>query len=470
MNSDSYTYDLAVIGSGPAGQRAAIQAAKIGKRVAVFERRQVVGGVCVNTGTIPSKTLREAILYLTGYSKHEIYGDAFVIKQRITMADLRQYLDFVVRHEIDVIRRHLQMNAVDVVYGEASFTGPHTLSVNGREAPREISAKNFVVAVGTEPRIDHHIPFDGQHVLTSDDIVNLGALPRNLAVVGGGVIGCEYANMFATLGVPVTLIDKRSRLLPFVDGEIVGALQYHLNSTNTTVWLNEEVRGIELVNGGETGGEKVSIQLASGKKVAAEKALYLIGRVPATAGLNLPAAGVECEAGGTIKVDANYRTCVPHIFAAGDVIGFPSLASTSTEQGRIAACRCFGIESPAVPQHFPYGIYTIPEISYVGQNEEELTKNAVPYQIGKASYRETSRGLIIGDTHGMLKLLFDSTSRKLLGVHIIGTNASDLVHIGQAVMNLGATIDYFVENIFNYPTLAECYKVAALNGINRLNA
>jgi NAD(P) transhydrogenase len=465
----SYDYDLLVIGSGPAGQRAAIQSAKLGKRTAIVERKAVVGGVAINTGTIPSKTLREAVLYLSGYREREIYGQSYKVKQNISMEDLLFRAEHVIRHEIDVIRSQLQRNGVEVLAAEAAFTEPHKLQLKFADGTgeRAVSAANLVIATGTEATRDPAIPFDGQNIFVCDDVVGLKRLPRTLAVVGGGVIGCEYASIFAALGVRVTLVDKLPRLLPFVDAEIIEALTYHLHERRMTLWLGEAVSGLELLENGA--GNHVKIHLASSKQIVAEKALYSIGRTGATSNLNLAAAGLTADERGRLKVDAQFRTPVPHIFAAGDVIGFPSLASTSMEQGRLAACHAFGIETNSVPALFPYGIYTIPEISYVGRNEEQLTHQNVPYEVGKANYREIARGQIIGDTMGTLKLLFHRETRELLGVHIIGESASELVHIGQAVLTYGGKIDYFINSVFNYPTLAECYKTAAFDGINRLN-
>jgi NAD(P) transhydrogenase len=464
----SLDYDLLVIGSGPAGQRAAIQAAKLGKKAAVVERRSVLGGVCINSGTIPSKTLREAVLYLSGYRLRSIYGESYTVKQNITMEDLLLRVEHVIRHEIDVIRHQLLRNGVVVFNAEASFTDPHTLRLSLLDGSGEkvVSAANIVIATGTEAARPSHIPFDGQNIFVSDDILGLKNLPRTLAVVGAGVIGCEYASIFATLGIRVTLVDRQPRLLPFVDKEIVEALDYHLRQMRMTLWLGENVTAIEHVENGSVA--HVRIRLASGKQIAAEKALYSIGRTGATAGLNLPAAGLQPDERGRLKVNSNYQTEAAHIYAAGDVIGFPSLASTSMEQGRLAACHAFGIEAQSAPSLFPYGIYTVPEISYVGRNEEELTQQNVPYEVGKATYGEIARGQIIGDDIGVLKLLFHRDSRELLGVHIIGENASELVHIGQAVLTFGGKIDYFIRNVFNYPTLAEGYKNAAFDGVNRL--
>jgi NAD(P) transhydrogenase len=324
-----------------------------------------------------------------------------------------------------------------------------------------------VIATGTHATRDAKIPLDGQHVFISDDILKLEKLPRTLAIVGAGVIGCEYATMFSALGVRVTVIDKRNQLLPFVDYEVGDALAYHLRQNKATLRLGEEVSRIEPFQD-EHGHTRVRIHLGSGKQMVTDKALFSIGRTGATNRLNLPAAGVNADDRGRIKVNEHYQTDVPTIYAVGDVIGFPSLASISMEQGRLAACHAFGIETKSAPQLFPYGIYTIPEISTVGKNEEELTEAGVPYEVGKAHYREIARGQIIGDNTGMLKLIFHQDTRELLGVHIIGEGASELIHIGQAVLAFNGTVDYFVNTAFNYPTLAECYKTAAFNGINRL--
>ncbi len=464
-----YDYEMLVIGSGPAGQRAAIQSAKLEKRTALIERKAVLGGVCTNTGTIPSKTLREAVIYLSGYRLRSIYGESYTVKQNITIDDLLFRTEHVIRHEIDVTRHQLQRNGVEMLNAEASFVDPHTLHLTmvDHSGERTVTAANILVAVGTEATRDPKIPFDGQNIFTSDDILTLKKLPRTLVVIGAGVVGCEYASIFSALGVRVTLVDRSRRLLPFVDAEVVEALDYHLRQNRMTLRFNEAVSGIELAPSGTD--TRVKVHLASGKEIVAEKALYSIGRTGATAKLNLEAAGLKADDRGRLKVNADYQTEVPHVYAAGDVIGFPSLASTSLEQGRLAACHAFGVESKSTPELFPYGIYTIPEISYVGKNEEELTQANVPYEMGKASYREIARGQIIGDSIGMLKILFHRETRELLGVHIIGESASELIHIGQAVMTLGGKIDYFVNTVFNYPTLAECYKNAAFDGVNRLN-
>ncbi len=463
-----HDYDLLVIGSGPAGQRASIQAAKLRKKVAIIERKSVVGGVCTNTGTIPSKTLREAVLHLSGYRERRFYGASYSVKANITMEDLLFRAHLVIRHEIDVTRHQLLRNNVELISGTASFEGPHWLRVDHPDghSHQSLSAEKMIIATGTVPTASGDIPFDGRRIFTSDDILGLEELPRTLTVIGAGVIGCEYASMFAALGVRVTLIDKRPRLLPFVDTEVADALSYQLRENRVTLRLGEEVAGLESVK--DESGDRVRILLASGKQVVTEKALYSIGRTGATGRLNLAAAGIDADDRGRLQVNKHYQTNVPHIYAVGDLIGFPSLASTSMEQGRLATCHALNVEAKSVPELFPYGIYTIPEISMVGRNEEELTSDGVPYEIGKARYREIARGQIIGDETGLLKLIFHAETRTLLGVHIIGEGASELIHIGQAVLAYQGKIDYFVKTVFNYPTLAECYKTAAFDGINRL--
>jgi len=468
----NYDYDLLVIGSGPAGQRAAIQGAKLDKRVAIIERTTVLGGISVNLGTIPSKTLREAVLELSGYRSREFYGASYTVKQNITMQDLLVRTNKVIQHEIDVTRHQLMRNGVEVISATASFDGPETVRldfIDGSTA-RTVTARHIVIASGTETTRDPQIPLDGKNIFTSDDVFKLDRLPRTLAVVGAGVIGCEYASIFAALGVRVTLIDKRHRLLPFVDEEIADTLCYHLRENRVTLRLGESVERIEVADDQDGPGSRVRLHLESGKTIVTEKALYSVGRTGATQLLALDKCGIACDQRGRLAVDENYRTQVPSIYAVGDVIGFPALASTSMEQGRLAVCHGFGVSARSVPALFPFGIYSVPEISMVGKTEEELTHAGIAYEVGKARYREIARGQIIGDTTGLLKLIFHSETRELLGVHIIGDGASELIHIGQAVLTFGGTIDYFINTVFNYPTLAECYKVAAFDGINRIGA
>jgi NAD(P) transhydrogenase len=465
-----FDFDLAIIGSGPAGHYAAIQGAKLRKRVIIIERKPIIGGICVNIGTIPSKTMREAILYLSGYREHAIYGDSYRVKEKITFQDLLVRVEPVVRHEIDVLRHQLSRNGVELMNASASFVDPHVLQLEDRASGshKQITAGTIVIAVGTEAIRDARTQLDGHCIFSSDDVMTLRELPRTLAVIGAGVIGCEYASMFAALGVRVTLIDMRHRLLEFADAEIVENLVYQLRERRVTLRLGEEVSSIEVFE--EGGVERVRTCLASGKQVVTDKALSSIGRMGATSQLNLAAAGLTTDSRGRLKTNSSYQTAIDHIYAVGDVIGFPSLASTSREQGRIAVCRAFQIPASHAPELFPYGIYTIPEISFVGATEEKLTDQSVPYEIGRAVYREVPRGHIVGDLNGVLKLIFHRDTRELLGVHIVGDGAVELVHIGQAVLSMKGTIDYFVDTVFNYPTLAECYKNAALDGINRLNS
>jgi NAD(P) transhydrogenase len=458
-------YDLIVIGSGPSGQRAAVAAAKMNKSVAVVEARTMVGGVCVNTGTIPSKTMREAVLHLSGYNYRALYGVNYRVKEKISMADLAFRVQAVIKTEVDVTEAQLSRNGIDVIHGIARFVDPHQVRVEGPQTDSTLEAGRIIIAVGTKPAASPRVPINGRTIVNSDQILALPELPHALIVVGGGVVGVEYACMFAVLGVRVTLIEKRDRLLEFADREIIEALSYHLRDSRVTLRLGEEVESVE-----ELALGTVVANLMSKKKVSGDALLYAVGRQGNIEDLNLAAAGLEADDRGRIPVNENYQTKVEHIFAVGDVVGFPSLASVSMEQGRIAAARAFNDRATSSnPGFYPYGIYTIPEISFIGKTEEQLTDEDVPYEVGMAYYRETARGQIRGDTTGRLKLIFHRETRKVLGVHIIGEGAAELVHIGQAVMILGGTVDYFVDTVFNYPTLAECYKVAAFNGLGRLH-
>ncbi len=457
------TYDLLVIGSGPAGQRAAIQSSKFGKKVALIEKMEVVGGVAINTGTIPSKTMREAVLHLSGFYWQSIYGVNYRVKDQITMADLSFRAQHVIKTEIDVTRAQLSRNGIEVLNGVASFLDPHKIRVVGARGQSEYQADNIIIATGTKPAISPLVPFNNRNIINSDQVLQMPEIPKTLIVVGGGVIGVEYTCMFATLGVRVALIEKRPRLLEFADAEMVEALSYHLRDRRVTMRLNEEVESVE-----ELPDKTVVANLKSKKKVNGDALLYAVGRQGNVDELNLTAAGLEADSRGRIKVDEDYRTAQPHIYAVGDVIGFPSLGSVSMEQGRIAAANAFGIKIHSNPAHYPYGIYTIPEISFIGKTEDQLTDAGVPYEIGIAYFREIARGQIRGDTTGRLKLIFSPETKELLGVHIIGEGASELLHIGQAVLALKGTVEYFVDTVFNYPTLAECYKAAAFNGLNKL--
>ena len=463
-----YDYDIVIIGSGPAGHRAAIQSAKLGKRVAVIEKKTLIGGVSVNTGTIPSKTLREAVLHLSGFRQRSIYGASYQVKENITMNDLLLRADHVIRHEIEISKHQLQRNGVELFAGIATIVNQHTVHVHfvGKKGEDELTTRNIMIAVGTTVSKPNNILFDGETIFTSDGLLKLDHLPKTLTVVGGGVIGCEYACMFATLGTRVTLVEVKERLLTFVDHEIVDALVYHMRQQRVTFRMGENIRSIEPCDTRYGSGVKTCLE--SGKEIVTEKALYAIGRQGATSTLGLENIGIVTDKRGRIKVNEHYQTDIGNIYAVGDVIGFPSLASASMEQGRMAASHAFGTEHQSFPELFPYGIYAIPEISTVGSNEEELTAAGIPYEVGKAYYKEIARGQILGDTIGMLKLVFHRENHKLLGVHIIGEGASELIHIGQTVMAFGGTVDYFINTVFNYPTLAECYKTAAFDGINRM--
>ncbi|WP_317446889.1 Si-specific NAD(P)(+) transhydrogenase [Streptomyces collinus] len=457
-------FDMLVIGSGPGGQKAAIAAAKLGRRVAVVDRPDMLGGVSLHTGTIPSKTLREAVLYLTGLTQRDLYGQSYRLKEDITVADLTARTRHVVGREVDVVRSQLTRNQVAVYAGTGRFADPHTVALcddaTGQE--RLLSAEHVVIATGTRPARPESVEFDGRTIMDSDNVLSLERVPRSMVIVGAGVIGMEYASMFAALGSKVTVVEKRPGMLDLCDVEIVESLKYHLRDLAVTFRFGETVAAVERHARGTL------TVLESGKKIPAETVMYSAGRQGLTAGLDLSKAGLTADARGRIRVDEHYRTEVPHIYAVGDVIGFPALAATSMEQGRAAAYHACGEPAGRMHQLQPIGIYTIPEISFVGRTEDQLTEDSVPFEVGVARYRELARGQIIGDSHGMLKLLVSPRDRTLLGVHCFGSGATELIHIGQSVMGCGGTVDYLVDAVFNYPTLAESYKVAALDATNRL--
>jgi NAD(P) transhydrogenase len=458
-----HDYDLLVIGSGPGGQKAAIAAAKLDRRVAVVERPDMIGGVCLNTGTIPSKTLREAVLYLTGLDQREMYGQSYRVKDDITIADLAARTRHVVGKEIDVVRSQLSRNRVAILSGTAHFAAPNSIDVtDGDGRVRTVSAEKIVIATGTKPARPASVAFDERTVMDSDGIINLERVPRSMVVAGAGVIGIEYASMFAALGTKVTVVEQRDRMLEFCDLEVVEALKYHLRDLAVTFRFGETVASVE------ARPEGAIASLRSGKKIPADTVLYSAGRQGATDELKLEAAGLTADARGRIAVDEYFRTEVPHIYAVGDVIGFPALAATSMEQGRLAAHHACGEPVHHATMLQPIGIYSLPEISFIGRTEDQLTKECVPFEVGVSRYRELARGQIIGDSYGVLKLLVSPEDRTLLGVHVFGTGATELVHIGQAVMGCGGTIDYLVDAVFNYPTLAESYKVAALDATNKM--
>ena len=461
--SERNGYDLVCIGSGPAGQRAAVQAAKLGKRVAVVEKQRTLGGVCIETGTIPSKTFREAVRRF--YSRPGLEAAGHALTVRPTMAQLVGHVARVIEREIRTVQSALERNDVELVRGRASFADAHTVVVDGPDGQRRLETEHVLVAVGTRPAHPEGATPDGQTIVTSDGVLGIAQLPRTMAVVGAGVIGIEYASMFAALGVQVTVIDQRARPLEFLDRELTDELVHQLRKNDVTFRCGEAVDRIDVASAPQRKG---LIRLHSGKHLVADVILVAAGRVGATEDLNLGAIGLAADARGRLAVDISYRTAQPNVYAAGDVIGFPALAATSSEQGRLAACHMFGVPAEAMGGHFPIGIYAIPEVSTVGATEEELTQQKIPYETGVARYSEISRGQIQGDDSGMFKMIFHRDDTRLLGVHCIGSGATELIHVGQAVLTLGGGLDYFLKTVFNYPTLAECYTVAAYNAANKL--
>jgi NAD(P) transhydrogenase len=460
-------FDLVVLGSGPAGQRAAVQAAKLGKRVCVVEQGPSVGGACLASGTIPSKTFREAVRSLTRRSLVLSLYALGTRPMRPTMESLVSRVTMVREREALVLHDQFDRNEIEVVAGQGSFIGERALRVESPAGDRLLSGEFVLVATGSRAIMPPGTQSDLECVFTSDTILLAPRLPRTLLVVGAGVIGIEYASMFANAGVQVTMVDKVDRPIGFMDHEIVDELVHQMRKADVTFRLGEEVveaKRDRLANG----HGRVTIATASGKRMSAEMVLVSAGRVGNVESLQLDAVGLAVDGRGRLKVDERFRTEVPWIYAAGDVIGAPGLAATSYEQGRIAACDMFGEAHPGMAAHWPFGIYAVPELSSVGATEETLTAECVPYEIGVARYSESARGQIRGDESGMLKLLFHRETRRLLGAHCIGSSATELIHIGQAVLALGGGLDYFLQTVFNYPTFAECYKVAALNALNRL--
>ncbi len=465
---DANHYDLVVIGSGPAGQKAAIAAAKLLRRVAVIDRRFMIGGTCVHTGTIPSKTLREAVLHLDAASKAPNFpGRDFSPNGGISVRDLAFRVETIVARETSVIQAQLRRNGITVYEGTAEFTGPHKVQVSDLSSDRgfTLHADYFLIACGTRPAHPAAICFDGEHIIDTDQLLSVTFVPKEVIVVGAGVVGLEYASLLATVGCEITLIDERTAILEFVDREIMETLTYHLRRLGMTLRFGEKATSVHI----DDARRRVFVEMESGKRIQGQLLLYAAGRQANGDQLRLEAAGLRADKRGRIKVNRLFQTEVPHIYAAGDVIGFPALASTSMEQGRLAACQMFGAPFEHIPELFPYGIYTIPEISMVGKTEEELTKDKVPYEVGIAKYSELAKSMMLGDENGMLKLLFNRNSRKLLGVHAIGERATEIIHIGQAILAHGSSIEYFRDTVFNYPTLAEAYKVVALDGLNKLH-
>ncbi len=460
---DNGRYDLAVIGTGPAGQKGAIAAAKLGKRVAVIDRKEMVGGVCLHTGTIPSKTLREAILYLSGFRERTFYGRDYAVSKDITVADLAFRVQKVLGREIEVIRAQLNRNRVATLSGSARFLDPHTLEVTSIDGTVTVAADHVLIACGTRPAHSDTVPLDGKRIIDSDQLLLAEALPRDVIVVGAGVIGLEYASMFTALNIKATVIEARPTILDFVDREMIDSLVFFMRQRGGSFRLGEKVLSV-----GYDEKNRVVAKLDSGKEVHGDTLLYTVGRRTNADLLNLDAVGLAADERGRIGVNEFFQTAVPHIYAAGDVIGFPALASTSMEQGRLASCHMFGAYCESRLNAMPYGIYTIPEISMVGKTEQELTQQKVPYEIGVSKFEELAKGQMLGVDTGLLKILFDRNTRQLLGVHIFGERATEIIHIGQAVLAFGGSIDYFRDAVFNYPTMAEAYKVAGLDGLNRL--
>ncbi|NKM55814.1 Si-specific NAD(P)(+) transhydrogenase [Rhizobium anhuiense] len=458
-------YDLVVVGSGPAGRRGAIQAAKLGKKVLVIEQGKRVGGVSVHTGTIPSKTLRETALNLSGWRERGFYGRSYRVKEEISADDLRRRLLITLNHEVEVLEHQFARNRVQHIRGKASFIDASTLQVIKDDGETtQVTAASVLLAVGTKPFRPDYIPFDGKTVLDSDELLDIQELPRSMVVIGAGVIGIEYATIFSALDTAVTVIDPKATMLDFIDKEIVEDFTYQLRDRNMKLLLGQKADKVEALDNG-----KVELTLDSGRRLTTDMVLFAAGRMGATDALNLPAIGLEADGRGRLKVNPEtFQTSVANVYAAGDVVGFPSLASTSMEQGRIAARVAIGAVAKEPPKYFPYGIYAVPEISTCGLTEEEMKERGIPYECGIARFRETSRGHIMGLDTGLLKLIFSLKTRRLLGVHIVGEGATELVHIGQAVLNLKGTVEYFVENTFNYPTLAEAYKIAGLDAWNRM--
>lgn len=459
------SYDMVVVGSGPAGQKAAVQAAKLSKRVAIIEKARQLGGTSLNTGTLPSKTLKDTIEYVHGLGRRGLHQLGAELTKQLTLPDLMVRKDQVIETEVTVITNQLRRNGIEVIQGTASFVDPHTLNVARSDGQVDhVQASTIVLATGSRPRRPAEIPFDDLIVCDSDSFLRTTKNPVSIIVIGGGVIGTEYASMLAAFGIRVTLIDRRTQLLRFLDLEIAQALDAQMQQNGVVIRLGQEQVDISMSDAGYP-----VVQLQDGKTVTADMVLYTMGRIGNTEALNLSAIGLATDQQEQLTVNAHYQTAIPHIYATGDVIGFPALAATAMEQGRLAACHAFHVSDAHEIKVIPYGIYSIPEVSMVGKTEEELDAAGVPHATGRAFFREMARGHISGDLHGLLKVIFHRETHTLLGVHIIGPGATELIHIGQSVLTYGGTVEYFVHNVFNYPTMAECYRTAALDGLNRLH-
>lgn len=454
---------MVVIGSGPAGEKAAIQAGKLGKKTAVIESRGVVGGVCVHTGTLPSKTLRETVLYISGLKQRSVYGVVCTVKSNVTVSELMYRTEHVIQNELEIIQNKLLRNGITVVAGRGRILGPNQVAIDSDETEvRNLETEAIIISTGSHPYRDPNIYYDGIHVFDGETILNLDRIPGSMIVVGGGVIGCEYACIFAHLGVKITLIDSKERLLPFLDHEISDTLTYLMRKNRMKVILDDKMDSMEIID------DKVNLTTRTGRRIVADKILFATGRVGNTKNLGLDEVGIQTDKRGLIKVDKNFHTGTAQIYAVGDVIGFPSLASVSQDQGRLAARHAFGCKDLRLNTLLPYGIYTIPEVSIVGETEESLSDKGISYETGVARFYELARGQISGDHDGILKLVFCPETKKLYGVHIIGEGAADIIHVGQAVISFGGTLDYLIDTVFNFPTMTEAYKVAALNGINSI--
>ena len=461
--ASSYDFDLIVIGSGPAGEKGAAQAAYFGKKTAIIEQAPRVGGAGVNTGTVPSKTFRETALYFSNLRQRGLYGIDYSIKENISVEDFMYRKTHVVNNEWDLIYQNIERHNIELIFGHAKFVDAHTIQVERDGTIETYSAEFILIATGSLPNRPDNFPIDDHLLYDSDSILNMDRIPGNLAVIGGGVIGCEYATIFAALRIPVTLVESKSRLLPFIDIEISERLQKHLSNLGMTILLNEEYDRIE------KGTDSVTIYLKSGKKFESDKALVAAGRYGNTKNLGLEKLNIAPNPKGHLSVNPQFQTSVPNVYAAGDVIGFPSLASTSMEQARVAMCHAFKLDyKKHVSPFIPLAVYSIPEISYAGETEQSLKEKNVPYCVGRAMFELNARGQIIGDLSGMIKLLFSPSDQKLLGVHVMGEGASELIHLGLFVLSNSLTIDYFIQSVFNFPTLSEAYKYAAYDGLGNL--
>jgi NAD(P) transhydrogenase len=463
--STHYDYDLIVIGSGPAGEKGAAQAAYFGKRVALIERSAHLGGAGINTGTVPSKTLRETALYFSGLRQRGLYGIDYSLRENLTVGDFMHRKQIVIANQRRLIQENLERHQITLIRGEASLHEAHTVCVATPEGDKlALTSEIILLATGSSPFHPPEVPFDERVIFDSDSILHMSRIPRSLAVIGGGVIGSEYASIFTALGVRVTLIDGRERLLPFVDGEIAERLQQELQNLGLRFLFNDRALQIKVE------GEQAWLQLQSGETLQCDIVLLAAGRQSNVSGLNLEEIGVKLGNRGLVLVNEKFQTSVPNIYAAGDVIGFPALASTSMEQARVAMVHAFDLRYKVrVAATLPLAVYTIPELGMAGLTEEDCLKQSLAYLTGCALYENNARGQIIGDKSGMLKLIFSPSDKKLLGVHLIGELASELVHLGAQVLAAGGTIDHFIHAVYNYPSLSEIYKYAAYDGLGKWN-